>query len=190
MGQTYTYYLTKDEREHPEDHSGKYAFRWASWPVHTSWSGILRYKRAAWCINQVLPLAKLYAVTGDVRYAERAALIMDRTARRYPNWLYHSYNGTYADCPGGEAAHEMGKNPSNGKFPIETIITAFPGLHTKDGFAELNNGFWGAGRFGCSGTDAQLILNMAVAYDRSGSEGIVKARRSGFSKNHRQFCIW
>jgi hypothetical protein len=165
MGQSFTFYLTEEERQHPEDKSGKYAFRWASWPVHTSWSGILRYRKAGWCIGQVLPLAKLYAVTGDVRYAERAALIMEKVARFYPHWLYHSYNGTYADCPGSEAAAEMGKNPPAGRFPVETIITAFPGLHTKDGYAVLNNGFWGGGRFGCSGTDAGMILNMTVAYD-------------------------
>ena len=176
MSQTFTFYLTKEEREHPDDRSGKYAFHWASWPVHTSWSGILRYKRAAWCVGQILPLAKLYAVTGDVRYAERAALIMDRVAQRFPNWLYHSYNGTYADCPGGDAARSLGQYPRGGRFPVETIITAFPGLHTKDGYAELNNGFWGAGRFGCSGSDAQMILDMAVAYDL-----IHEAKRAGGS---------
>ncbi|MHB9027775.1 MAG: heparinase II/III domain-containing protein [Candidatus Latescibacterota bacterium] len=174
MGQTFTFYRTDEERRHPDDTSGKYAFRWASWPVHTSWSGIIRYKKAAWCIGQVLPLAKLYAITGETKYAERAALIMDKIARVYPHWLYHSYNGTYADCPGGEAAAEMGKNPPAGKFPVETIITAFPGLHTRDGYAVLNNGFWGGGRFGCSGTDAGMILNMAVAYDL-----IHEVKRSG-----------
>lgn len=165
MGQTFTFYLTEEERAHPEDTSGKYAFRWANWPVHTSWSGILRYNRANWCISRILILAKLYAITGDVRYAERAALIMDIVAQRYPNWLYHSYNGTYADCPPGEAAASMGKYPSAGKFPVKTIFTAFKGLHTKGDYAVLNNGFWGAGRFGCSGSDGRLILDMTVAYD-------------------------
>ena len=165
MGQTFTFYLTDEERAHPDDTSGQYAFRWASWPVHTSFSGIIRAKKAGWCIAQILPLAKLYALTGDTGYAEKAALIMDVVASRYPNWLYHSYNGTFADCPPGEAAAEMGRNPRAGKFPVETIITAFPGLHTRDGYATLNNGFWGAGRFGCSGSDGGLILNMAVAWD-------------------------
>lgn len=165
MGQTFTFYLTDEERQHPEDKSGKYAFHWASWPVHTSWSGFIRYRKAAWCIDQVLPLAKLYAITGEVRYAERAALILDDVAKVYPNWLYHSYNGTYADCPGSEAAAEIGKNLPAGKFPIDTIITAFPGLHTRDGYAVLNNGFWGAGRFLTFGTDAEMILDMAIAYD-------------------------
>ncbi|MDP2983926.1 MAG: heparinase II/III family protein [Candidatus Latescibacter sp.] len=165
MGQTFTFYLTPEEIANPGDKSGKYAFRWASWPVHTSFSGILRYRKAAWCFSQILPMAKMYAVTGEVKYADRAALIMDLAAKVYPKWLYHSYNGTYADCPGGEAAREIGKNPRGGRFPIETIITAFPGLHTRNGYAELNNGFWGAGRFGCSGSDASFILNMTIAYD-------------------------
>lgn len=165
MGQTFTFYLTDDERAHPEDKTGKYAYRWASWPVHTSWSGVLRYKRASWVVGQALPLAKLYAVTGETRYAERAAFILDLTAKAYPNWLYHSYNGTYADCPPGEAAAKMGKNPPAGRFSVENIITAFPGLHTKGDYAVLNNGFWGGGRLGCSGTDAGFILNLTAAYD-------------------------
>jgi len=165
MGQTFTFYLTDEERAHPDDTSGKYAFRWASWPVHTSFSGIIRYRKAAWCIGKIPTLAKLYAITGDVRYAEKAAMIMDVVADRYPNWLFHSYNGTYADCPPGEAARELGRNPRGGRFPVETIVTAFDGLHTKGDYAELNNGFWGAGRFGCSGSDGGFILNMTVAYD-------------------------
>ncbi|MCE5249354.1 heparinase II/III-family protein [bacterium] len=164
-GQTFTFFLTDEERAHPGDTSGKYAFRWASWPVHTSFSGVIRYCKASWCIGRVLTLARLYAVTGDVKYAERAALIMDIMARRYPNWLYHSYNGTYADCPPAEAAKSLGEYPRGGRFPIETIITAFPGLHTQGDHAVLNNGFWGAGRFGCSGTDGDFILDMTVAYD-------------------------
>ena len=165
MGQTFTFYETEAERAHPDDTSGKHAFRWASWPVHTSFSGILRYRRASWCANQVLPLAKLYALTGEIRYAEKAAEILDVLALRYPGWLFHSYNGTYADCPPAEAAAELGRHPRAGQFPIETIVTAFPGLHTRDGYATLNNGFWGAGRYGCSGSDGGFILNMAVAYD-------------------------
>ncbi len=173
MGQVFSYYRTEEERVHPDDLSGKYAFRWASWPVHTSFSGVIRAKKAGWCVAQILPLAKLYALTGDIHYAEQAAMIMDIVADRYPNWLYHSYNGTFADCPPGEAAAEIGRNPRAGKFPIETIVTAFPGLHTRDGYATLNNGFWGAGRFGCSGSDGGMILNMAVAWDL-----IHEARRS------------
>ena len=164
MGQTFTYYETEAERAHPEDKSGKYAFRWASWPNHTSWTGIIRSKKAGYVVNMTLPLAKLYAVTGEVRYAERAAWILDRFARVFPNYLFHSYNGTYADCPPAEAARELGRNPRAGRFPKDVIVNPC-GLHQYKDHARLNVGFWGAGRYSCSGGDGNTILQMLVAYD-------------------------
>ena len=164
MGQTFTYYETEAERAHPEDKSGRYAFRWASWPVHTSWTGIIRTNKAEYVIDKALPLAKLYALTGEVRYAERAAWILDRFAHVYPNYLFHTYNGTYADCPPAEAARELGRHPRAGRFPKDVIINAF-GLHQYKDHARLNVGFWGAGRYRCSGGDGAAILEMLVAYD-------------------------
>ena len=164
MGQSFTYYETEAERAHPEDKSGTHAFRWVRWPVHTSWTGIIRINKAGYVINQALPLAKLYAVTGEVDYAERAAWILDRFAQVYPNYLFHSYNGTYADCPPSEAARELGRNPRAGRFAKETIVNAF-GLHQQKDHAQLNVGFWGAGRYSCSGGDGGTILQMTVAYD-------------------------
>lgn len=164
MGQTFTYYETDAERAHSDDKSGKHAFRWASWPVHTSFSGVIRTNKTDYVISRILPLAKLYAVTGDADYAERCAWIMDRFARVYPRYLFHSYNGTYADCPPADAASELGKNPRGGKFPRDVIINAF-GLHRTGEYASLCNGFWGAGRLGCSGGDGGTILDVLVAYD-------------------------
>ncbi len=164
MGQEFTYYETEAERAHPEDKSGKHAFRWASWPVHTSWSGIIRGNKARYVINMTLPLAKLYAVTGEVQYAERAAWILDRFACVFPNYLFHSYNGTYADCPPAEAARELGRHPRAGRFPKDLIVNAC-GLHQYKDYARLNVGFWGAGRYSCSGGDGSTILQMLVAYD-------------------------
>jgi len=164
MGQTFTYHETEAERAHPDDRSGKHAFRWASWPVHTSFSGLIRTYKARYVIGQILPLAKLYAITGEAKYAERAAWIMDRFARVYPGYLFHSYNGTYADCPPAEAAKELGRNPGGGKFPKQVIVNAF-GLHQRKNHASLCNGFWGAGRYSCSGGDGSTILDMTVAYD-------------------------
>jgi len=57
MGQTFTYYQTVAERAHPENKAGEHAFRWASWPVHTSWTGVIRSRRAGYVINLALPLA-------------------------------------------------------------------------------------------------------------------------------------
>jgi hypothetical protein len=165
MGQTFTFYLNENERAHPEDRVGTYAYRWVTWPVHTSWSGILRAKQGGWCVNQILPLARLYALKGDLACAERAVWIMDAMAQRYPNWLYHSYDGTVADCPPAEAAAELGRHPRGGRFSAEAIITAFEGRHRDGDHAALFNGFWGAGRFGCSGSDGGTVLKIAMAYD-------------------------
>jgi len=164
MGQIFTYYETEAERAHPDDKSGKHAFKWVRWPVHTSWSGIIRTNKTSWTVGRILPLAKLYAVTGDVKYAERCAWILDRFACVYPGYLFHSYNGTYADCPPAEAAAELGKHPRGGRFPKNVIVNAF-GLHQYKDHARLCNGFWGAGRYGCSGSDGGTILYMTIAYD-------------------------
>ena len=164
MGQTFTYYETEAERAHPDDKSGKHAFRWVRWPVHTSWSGLIRTYKAGHVIGKALPLAKLYAVTGEVEYAERSAWILDRFARVYPTYLFHSYNGTYADWPPADVAAELGRNPRSGKFPKEVIINAF-GLHQSKDYAGLCVGFWGAGRYSCSGGDGSTILDVTVAYD-------------------------
>ena len=166
MGQTFSYYLNEDERAHPEDTTGTHAYRWVTFPVHTSWTGVLRSKQGRWCLDRVLPLARLYALNDDPACAERAAWIMDIAASRYPNWLFHSYDGTYADCPPGAAAIELGRHPHGGRFPAQTIITAFAGRHRDDDgeHAALFNGFWGGGRFGCSGGDANILLQLTLAY--------------------------
>ncbi len=168
MGQVFTYYLTEAERAHPDDLTGKHAFRWASWPVHTSWTGLIRTFKASAAQRPALPLAKLYHLTGEVAYAERCGWLLEAFARVYPKWLYHSYNGVYADLPPGEAAAEMGRHAPAGKFPPGTIVTAFPKLADPDGdgFEQLNNGFWGAGRFEAGiGGEGSVVLDFAVAYD-------------------------
>lgn len=165
MGQTFSYYLNDEERAHPDEKTGVYAFRWITEPAHTSWSGILRSQQGRWCFEQVLPLAWLYVLTDDISCAERVIWILDIAAQRYPNWLFHAYDGTYADCPPAEAAAELGRHPRGGRFPAETIITAFEGRHREGDHAALFRGFWGAGRFGCSGGDAGILLKMTLAYD-------------------------
>ena len=107
MGQTFTFYLNDDERAHPEDRTGTHAYRWVTFPVHTSFSGVLRSKQGRWCFDQVLPLAQLYALTGDSACAERAVWILEIAASRYPHWLFHSYDGTYTDAPPADVARSL-----------------------------------------------------------------------------------
>jgi len=162
MGQTFTFYVPPEEAAHAEDRTGKYAYRWASWPVHVSWSGIIRANKAGYIAGRVLPLAQVYALTGEVEYAERCAWVLDALARAYPNWLYHSYYGTFADMPPGEAAAWMGEHTPQGVLPEGAAVTAFP---DNESCARLK-GFWGDGRLTAGvGGEGSFLLNCTVAYD-------------------------
>ncbi|MDY0168458.1 MAG: heparinase II/III family protein [Thermoguttaceae bacterium] len=171
MGQVFTYYQTPGERENP-DKAAEHALRWlGTRPTMTSFSGMIRYARVKWAYGQVLILAKLYAITDDIAYAERAAWILDRFARVYPNYLYHSYDGSYADWPPSDVAANMGEQeavggPRGGRFAKDVIRHAY-GLNRRDDYSTLYNGFWGAGRLSVhgKGSDAGPLLNLTVAYD-------------------------
>jgi hypothetical protein len=163
MGQTFTFYVPPEEAAHPEDDSGKYAYRWASWPVHVSFSGLIRFQKATWVAGRAIYLAKVYAVTGEAEYAERCAWVLDAIAKRYPNWLYHSYYGSYADMPPGEAADRMGEQETQGVFEDpDAIVTAFPGNPR----CTRLKGFWGDGRLRPgAGGEGSTLLELTVAYD-------------------------
>ncbi len=171
MGQVFTYYQTPEERENP-DETAEHALRWlGTRPTMTSFSGMIRYGRVKWAYGQALALARLYAVTGDIAYAERAAWILDRFARVYPDYLYHSYDGSYADWPPADVAANMGEQEAagglrGGRFPKDVVRHAYD-LNQRDDYSTLYNGFWGAGRLSVhgKGSDAGPLLNLTVAYD-------------------------
>ena len=168
MGQRFTYYLNAEQRAHPDEELGKHAYRWAGRPVQVSFTGVIRAMKLSWALGQVPYLAKLYALTDDVRYAERTAWLLDRLAEVFPRYLYHSYGGCFADIDPAEAAREMGRNPGAGKF--EPGIICHPAAEmrdrNKDGFGDLDAGFWGAGRFRAGvGGEGLSLLNATVAYD-------------------------
>ena len=78
---------------------------------------MIRAEKVHWALRQPSLLAELYALTGEVAYAERAAWILERLAEVYPKYLYHSYGGCFADMAPSEVAKEMGRHPPAGKFP-------------------------------------------------------------------------
>lgn len=163
MGQTFTYYLNEQQRAHPEDDPGKHAYRWAGRPVHVSFTGVIRERKVSWALGQPLNLAKAYVLTDDVRYAERTAWLLERLAEVFPNYLYHSYGGAFADCDPAEAAREMGRNPSAGKFAEGVIRHPAEEMRRHN---RLDAGFWGAGRFTAGvGGEGSALLNLTVAYD-------------------------
>lgn len=177
MGQTVTYYQPPAERAlgadaTPEQRREKALRGLSQVPQMTSLSGLIRLHKAQWAWGQLASLAKLYALTQDVRYAERVAWILDRFAEVYPDYLYHSYEGSIADWPPAEVAANMGDpaTPAGGRFPPDAIRNAY-GLNRKSDaqgeYSTLYNGFWGAGRLQThgKGSDAGPLLSMTVAYD-------------------------
>ena len=171
MGQQFTYYQTPEEVADPENRA-KHALKWlGERPTMTSFTGHIRDRKVGWATGQALTLAKLYAVTVEVKYAERVVWILDRFARVYPNYLYHSYDGSIADLPPAEVAANMGREesaggPHGGRFPPGAIRHAY-GLHQFETWSTLNNGFWGAGRMNVhgKGSDAGPLFSLMVAYD-------------------------
>ena len=171
LGQRFTYYETKEELENPEKRN-EHALKWlGDQPTMTSFTGHIRDRKVDWARSQCLTLAKLYAITEEPAYAERVVWILDRFACVYPNYLYHSYDGSVADLDPAEVAENMGKieaegGSRGGRFPKETVRHAY-GLHQFENHSELFNGFWGAGRMSVhgKGSDAGPIFYLAVAYD-------------------------
>ncbi len=166
MGQTFTYYQTPEELANPAERN-QHALKWlGTRPVMTSFSGMIRYGKVRWAWGQLLNLGKLYAVTGEVGYAERVAWILDRLARVYPNYLYHSYDGSIADRPPAEVAANMGEHGGGGRFAPDAIRHAY-GLNRYEDYSKLYNGFWGAGRLSPhgKGSDSGPLLAMTIAYD-------------------------
>ncbi len=171
MGQTFTYYETPEERANP-DARADHALKWlGDRPTMTSFSGLIRFQKIGWAYGQSLLLAKLYAVTGDVAYAERVVWILDRIAQVYPGYLFHSYDGSIADWPPAEVAANMGEQeradgPRGGRFPPDAVRHAY-GLNRYDDYSTLHNGFWGAGRMAChgKGSDSGPLTSMTIAFD-------------------------
>ncbi|MBI3945955.1 MAG: heparinase II/III family protein [Armatimonadetes bacterium] len=166
-GQTITYYQTPEERALPAtataEERGRHALRLntAGPPMMTSFSGLIRRARASSAVAQVLPLAKLYTLTGEIAYAERALWIMERFVEVYPDYLWRSYRNYFADLPPAEVSANMGAHGGGGgRFPVGVIRHAY----VADPVA-LDNGFFGAGRLQDHANDYGWLLDMTVAYD-------------------------
>jgi len=168
MGQSFTYYINPEQQAHPDEDPGKYAYIWAGRPIQVSFSGVMRANKLSWALHLPLRLAKLYALTGEVPYAERTAWILERLAEVYPQYLYHSYGGCFADMEPAEVAREMGRNPRAGRFPPGVICHPAEKMRVrfKDGWGALDAGFWGAGRLTTgAGGEGDALLSITVAYD-------------------------
>jgi len=159
--QTLTFYLNEDERAHPEDRSGKYAWQWCRRPMHMSFAGVIRQRKASFMIRAARSLALTYQLTGDSRYAVKAIEILVRLAHCYRNWLYHDYWNTVADCdPMYAAWHDRA-------LPLEWKRHLCTSAFRKDTLAEARmlRGYWGAGRLHPSCDIATTLIGLSFAYD-------------------------
>jgi len=160
-GQTFHYYLNEEERSHPEDRSGKHAYRWVGKPMHVSFSGVIRERKVVFMIGAVKSLAFAYRFTGEPVYAERAREVLLRLAQCYRGWLYHDYWDSIADCDPMYAAYHDRELPLEWKRHL--CADAFA-RDSADRAAMLQN-YWGAGRVHPSCDVATYLVNICLAYD-------------------------
>ena len=161
-GQALTFYLNRQERANPADRSGNLAYKWANGlPVHVSFSGVIRVKKAQFMISGAQNLALIYQLTGHWPYAERAKDILIRLATCYRHWLYHDYRGTFADCDPLYAAWHDQALPL--AFKRHLCTNAYK--KDTDQKARMLQTYWGAGRLWPSTDTIGTLATIATAYD-------------------------
>lgn len=168
-GQTLTYYLNQEERRHPEDRSGQYAWKWVGKPANVSYVGIVRERQILFMIEAAKKLALAYRFIGNARYACRAIETLERMAECNRNWLYHDFYGAFADCdPLYAAWHymrlplEWKRHPSAMAYGDSRYETG--PVNDKPDEAKMLATFFGCGRIHPS-ADTFLISPLCVAYD-------------------------
>ncbi|MFV1967427.1 MAG: hypothetical protein ACC628_18515 [Pirellulaceae bacterium] len=161
MGQTFQYYVNDQERQHPDDRSGRYAWHWVGYPVHVSFTGLIRHNQVGFMMDAPQRLAYLYALTGDLKYARRAIQILDRLAHCYRDWLYHDYWDSVADCDPMYAAYHDKSLELEWKRHL--CANAFR-KDTAEIAAMLQN-YWGAGRVHPSTDAIGRLVHLVQAYD-------------------------
>ena len=160
-GQTFTYYLNDRERARPQDRSGRYAWRWAGHPIHVSFAGMVRERKAAFMLSAPKVLALVYRLTDDPRYAEKAVAVLERYAHCYRKWLYHDYWDTIADCDplyaawhGNALKLEWKRHLCGSAFSRDTVQKA-----------RMLQSYWGAGRIHPSTDYITVLERVCLAYD-------------------------
>jgi Heparinase II/III-like protein len=161
MGQAFQYYLNDAERANKEDRSGRLAWHWVGYPMHMTFSGTIRARKAGFMVSGLESLAYAYALTGEERYADMGVRILVRLAACYRNWLYHDYWDGIADCdPLYAAWHDR-------SLPIEWKRHLSEQAFKKDQLdkAAMMQVYWGAGRFSPSTDSISNLHRVCLAYD-------------------------
>ncbi|MCC6490784.1 MAG: heparinase II/III family protein [Candidatus Hydrogenedentes bacterium] len=161
MGQSFTFYLNDAERAQPEDRSGKLAYHWVGYPIHVSFTGLIRENKVQFMQAALEDIALSYWLTQDPRYGELGVAVLVRFAKCYRNWLYHDYWDTYADCdPLYAAWHDK-------QLPLEWKRHLCAQVFDKDSLtaARMEQSYWGAGRIHPSTDSISALPSMLLAYD-------------------------
>ncbi len=160
-GQSVSYYLNPAEQANPDDRSGDLAWHWVNYPLHVSFSGVIREKKIAFMRTTAKSLALAWLFTEDPRYAVATRDVLTRYATAYRQWPYHDYWGTYADCdPLYAAWHDKSlplvwkRHLSESAFKQDTLEKA-----------RMLQTYWGAGRIHASTDGVSGLTQFVLAYD-------------------------
>ena len=119
-------------------------------------SSTIRARKVRYMASQLQILARVYAVTGDVKYARGARTILLRLADVFPTYLVTAGYGylEYADCAPRIAAERIAN------LPTDEIC---PPPNKPD--RKLHTGYWSASRNGSWGHEGGWEIQVAEAYD-------------------------
>ncbi|MBI3117390.1 MAG: hypothetical protein HYZ00_01810 [Candidatus Hydrogenedentes bacterium] len=160
-GQSITYYLNPAEQAQPDDRSGRLAWHWVGYPIHVSFSGIVREQKIGFMRDAARSLGFAYGFTGDAKYAQGARDILVRYAQCYRQWLYRDYWDTYADCDPLYAAWHDKDLPLYWKRHLTEQAFARDTVER----AAMLQSYWGAGRAHPSTDSVSGLASFALAYD-------------------------
>jgi hypothetical protein len=86
------------------------ARRWDNDPqIQRNIRGLVRYHKMNWVESSIHTLGLAYAFTGNVKYAQKAKVMLLRLAEVYDGWIVHNWTHMYpADKPMGYAGKSSG----------------------------------------------------------------------------------
>lgn len=160
-GHAVGYYLNPAEQANPEDRSGALAWHWVTYPIHNSFTGIIRERKIGFMRSAVQSLGLAYLFTNEPRYAIATRDILVRFAECYRQWPYRDYWDTYADCdPLFAAWHDK-------TLPIEWKRHLSEQAYKDDTMekAAMLQNYWGAGRIHPSTDNISGLTGVVQAYD-------------------------
>jgi len=160
-GHTITHYLNEAQRANPDDKRGDLAWHWVGYPMHISFTGIIRQQKVQFMRTAAQALGFAYVFTDDPRYAAAARDVLTRYAEAYRQWPYRDYWDTYADCdPLFAAWHDKA-------LPIEWKRHLTERAYEDDTLdkASMLQTYWGAGRVHPSTDSIGGLNSLTIGYD-------------------------